>query len=104
MTRTTCLAAESTESDVTTKISDETYNSDAETAVESETEPEARSFEENGTLDIVVNRGVTVYQYTGEAFEPPVVLLYYLNQDKNYRADFGFLYEQITLDKIRSST
>ncbi|MCD8396204.1 MAG: M56 family metallopeptidase [Lachnospiraceae bacterium] len=101
MTRTTCLAAESTESDVTTKISDETYNRDAETAVESETEPESRSFEENGTLDIVINRGVTVYQYTGEAFEPPVVLLYYLNQDGDYdilreNVDYTVAYENNT--------
>ncbi len=101
MTRTTCLAAESTESDVITKISDETYNGAAETAVESETEPESRSFEENGTLDIVVNRGETVYQYTGEAFEPSVVLLYYRNQDGDYdilqeNEDYTVAYENNT--------
>ncbi|MCD7762461.1 MAG: hypothetical protein LUI14_04545 [Lachnospiraceae bacterium] len=101
MTRATCLALESAESDVIANNSDETYNGAAETAVESETEPESRSFEENGTLDIVVNRGVTVYQYTGEAFEPPVVLLYYRNQDGDYdilqeNEDYTVAYENNT--------
>ncbi len=84
MTRSTCLASESTESDATAKNFDETYNGEAEEAVESEIEIETLSFEENEALDIVVNRGVTVYQYTGGAIEPPVVLLLYRNQDGDY--------------------
>ncbi len=99
MTRTTCLASENTGADATAQKSDETYNGDAETAVESETE--LWSFEENGTLDIVVNRGVTIYQYTSEAIEPPVVLLYYFNQDDDYdilqeNVDYTVAYENNT--------
>ncbi len=97
MTRTTCLASESIDLYVSDEISDDKSDDNTETAVGTE----IQSFGDGGNLDIVVNRGVTVYQYTGEAFEPPVVLLYYLNQDGDYdilreNVDYTVAYENNT--------
>ncbi|MCD7764813.1 MAG: M56 family metallopeptidase [Lachnospiraceae bacterium] len=97
LTRSTCLALESTDLYVSDDISDDKSDDNTEPAVGIE----IQSIKDGGNLDIVVNRGETVYQYTGEAFEPPVELLYYLNQDGDYdilreNVDYTVAYENNT--------